>query len=359
MPTKTSTTTRPASDLSIAEDMNAAVSLMQLSDLVTPMVLRVAATLRLADHAADVPVSASALAARTGTEPRPLGKVLDHLVSLELFSSSPEGYQLTAMGRPLLSSADFLGVRPFLDVEHVVGRAELSMMDLLFTVRTGAAAYEARHGHGLWQDLVVQGDAIDGIEAFQHDTALFDAPLVVDAYDWSSVRDVVDVGGNTGAMTAALLLAHPHLRSTVLDLPCFAPGAQQTLQHHGVQDRARFLSGDFFAGLPGGADVYLLSAILADWDDARAVQILQSCRTAAGSTGKALLAEVHLRPFHPDPVQATATAVRLEASMANPDRTVDDLARLAELAGWQVSWRGPTSPVRSLLELSQPAQAQR
>jgi tRNA A58 N-methylase Trm61 len=36
---------------------------------------------------------------------------------------------------------------------------------------------------------------------------------------WDGLRTVVDVGGGTGAMLAALLRRHPHLHGTLVDLP--------------------------------------------------------------------------------------------------------------------------------------------
>jgi predicted O-methyltransferase YrrM len=333
-------------------DAGAAVALLERADLVTPMALRVAATLRLADHIVSGSVDVASLAARTGAEVRPLRKVLEHLVALGIFAKSGSEYTVTEAGRPLLSSADDLGVRQFLDVEHVVGRSELSLVALLHTVRTGGAAYEGRYGRGLWEDLVLQGDAVRGIEAFQRDTVLFDAELVVNSYDWAGVNTVVDVGGNTGAMTVALLRAHPHLQATVVDLPCFAEPARANLRRQGLADRAEFISGDFFEALPPGHDVYLLSAILADWDDDAAVRILRCCASAAAPSGRVLLAEVHLQAAHADPIRTTAAAIRLEASMGNPDRTPGDLMSLAGRAGLTVTWRGPSSPVRSVLEVS-------
>lgn len=336
----------------LPDEVLAAIALIERADLITPMTLRVAATIRLADHLDRAELDAATLADRTGTHPRPLRKVLDHLVALDVLSAEGDRYRLAPGGRPLLSANDALGARPFLDVRNVVGRSEMALVELLHTVTTGAPAYEARHGRTLWDDLVVQGSAIEGQDAFRRDVPMFDAELVVDAYDWSGVGHVVDVGGNTGALAAALTARHPHLRATVLDLPCFADPAAGNLRAAGVSDRATFRPGDFFGDVPAGADVYLLSAILADWDDEAAVRILRTCAAAAGSRGRLLLAEVHLQVVHPDPVRATATQLRLEASMGHPDRTPEDIEALAARAGLQVIWRGAGSPVRSLIEVA-------
>jgi hypothetical protein len=61
------------------------------------------------------------------------------------------------------------------------------------------------------------------------------------------------------------------------------------------------VAGDFFAGVPGGADRYLLANVLHDWDDDRAAAILARCREAMPAGGRVLIVE---RLIPDDPGQA-------------------------------------------------------
>lgn len=340
-------TTAPAEGA--ADLQSAAVALLHQADLLTPAALRATATLRIVDRVTDGAATVGALARATATQERPLRKLLDHLVALDLLTTDGDRYDVTPAGRLLGSDMDHLGVRPMLDVEHVIGRSELAVLDLLHTLRTGGPAFESR-GHGLWDDIDRSGRAED-VTPFVRELPGFDAELVVTAFDWSAVTSFVDVGGNTGALTRALLQAHPHLRGTVVDLACFAASAQELLAGHGLADRSEVVAQSFFESLPAGRDVYLLSAILADWADPDAIRVLQRCREALAPGGSVLVAEVHLRPDHPEPRARTAAALRIEASMGHPDRTTADLAHLAAAAGLRVGWEGPASPVRSLVAL--------
>ena len=45
----------------------------------------------------------------------------------------------------------------------------------------------------------------------------------------------------------------------------------------GLAERTEVVGGDFFESVPP-ADLYLLKFILHDWDDERAITILQRCR---------------------------------------------------------------------------------
>jgi hypothetical protein len=51
------------------------------------------------------------------------------------------------------------------------------------------------------------------------------------------------------------------------------------------------VGGDFFAGVPDGADVYLLKHVIHDWDDEHAVAILKNCRKAMSPAAKLLIVE--------------------------------------------------------------------
>jgi len=96
------------------------------------------------------------------------------------------------------------------------------------------------------------------------------------------------------------------------------------------------LEGDFFAGLPGGHDTYLLSRLLNDWDDVRATQILQPCGEATTATSRVLIVAAVLaqragRAAHP---------IRMDLHMlmllGAQERTAADFADLVDAAGFTV-----------------------
>ena len=80
-----------------------------------------------------------------------------------------------------------------------------------------------------------------------------------------------------------------------------ADRAASVLREAGVAHRCEIVAGDFFTGVPDGADGYILANVLHDWDDSRAVQILQACRHAMGTRGRVLIVE---RLIPDDPTEA-------------------------------------------------------
>jgi O-methyltransferase domain len=306
--------------------------LWAMADLVTPMALRVAATLRVADHIAGGRRTAPALAEAAGADAGTLDRLLRHLVAVGVLRHGPDGYELTARAEALRDGHP-AGLRALLDLERAVGRAELALAQLLHTVRTGRPAFPAQFGRPFWDDLAADpARAASFDEQMAVDVTAW-APNIVAAYDWGSLGHLVDVGGGNGALLAALLLQHPRLRGTVLDLPGAALAARGTLAAAGLADRADAVAGSFFDPLPPGAGGYLLCAILHDWDDQAALAILRRCAEAAGAGGRVLVVEKLATEADP----RTEMDLRVLAWFGGRERDLAQLTALAEAAGLRVA----------------------
>jgi hypothetical protein len=117
------------------------------------MAIRVAATLRLADHIAAGRQTTEALAAAVDTDRDALGRLLGHLVTAGVLSHAGTGtYSLAHLGEQLRDD-DLEGVRPWIDLEGPVGRADLCFVHMLHTVRTGEPAFPRQFGRAFWDDL--------------------------------------------------------------------------------------------------------------------------------------------------------------------------------------------------------------
>src|SRR5262249_55569540 len=119
---------------------------------------------------------------------------------------------------------------------------------------------------------------------------------VAEAYDFSGVRRVVDVGGGIGRLLATVLERYPLVQGALFDRPDVIDEARPTLAEHGVAERCEVVGGDFFVSrLPSG-DTYLMSHVIHDWDDEHCVTILRNCRRSLDPAGRLLLVEMVLPP---------------------------------------------------------------
>jgi O-methyltransferase domain len=116
-------------------------------------------------------------------------------------------------------------------------------------------------------------------------------PQIVAGFDWSRFSTIVDVGGGQGALLAAILTAHPRMHGHLVDLAPTATDASHTFSAHNLDDRTKVSARSIFDPLPAGADAYLLSDILHNWDDEHAHRILARCVKAAHPTGRVLVIE--------------------------------------------------------------------
>ncbi len=321
-----------------------------MADLFTPMALRVAATLRVADHVAAGADSVAALVERTGSDPDALGRLVDHLLTLGLLESSgSDTLSLTDLGGQLCEE-HASGARAFLDLEGAVGRADLSALHLLDTVRTGRPAYSLTYGRGFWEDLAAQPPLAESFDALMGSRLRFDAPAIAAGYDWDALTHVVDVGGGNGTLLATILTAHPGLRGTLVDLAGPAERARHTLAEAGVGERSEIVAASFFESLPPGADAYLLSGVLHDWDDAHAREIMRRCAEAAGPAGRVLVIE-HCELDGAGSETRTGMDLRMLAFTGGRERTAAGYEELATAAGLRVSAVHRITRLRSMIEL--------
>jgi hypothetical protein len=322
------------------------------ADLLTPMAIRVAATLRLADHIAAGTQTADALATMVDAEPDALERLLRHLVTAGVLTRAGTGaYGLTDLGAQLRAD-DPGGVHEWIDLGGAIGRADLCFVELLHTVRTGEPGFERRYGRSFWDDLSADPERAASFDALMGSRLQADAPVVATAYPWGTLGDVVDVGGGNATLLIAILRAHDGLRGTVVDLPGPVARAEQAILAAGLSHRAGARVGSFFDALPAGAGGYLLSSVLHDWDDEHAVRILIRCAEAAGAGRVLVLEEAVGEPE--GGILHTEGDLRMLSYVRGRDRTLDQLSELAASAGLQVSSVAPAG-ARSIIEMRRSA----
>ncbi|WP_335936592.1 methyltransferase [Streptomyces sp. PTD5-9] len=325
----------------MGDEDGTAAALWSMASLGTPMAVRVAATLRLADHIAAGRHTARELAGAVGAHAEALERLLRYLsVRGVLDRDDTTGhYSLTALGQPLRDDHP-AGIRAWFDIEGG-GRGELSFVELLHSVRTGEAAFPVLYGRPYWEDLTADPDRAASFNKLLGDDVASRAPGVVAGFDWASLGHVIDVGGGDGSLLTALLRANPGLRGTVVDLPDAALTAKESFAASGLGDRADAVAGSFFDPLPAGAGGYVLSLVLHDWDDEAATAILRRCGEAAGPTGSVFVIE----SIGPDgDAPHTGMDLRMLCVYGARERGVAEFAELAGAAGLQVVAVHPAGP---------------
>lgn len=306
-----------------------------------------AAELGIADILADGPCQLDALARSTGCDEQSLGRLMRALAGFGVFAvNEAGGYQTTAVGR-CLESGDGASLRAR---AIITGRLwQPAWSNFLHSVRTGQDAFEHTFGKPVFEYLDTDPDTAAVFDATMADSTAVAAREVLDAYDFATAGTVVDVGGGTGALLTALLDRHPGLRGVLVEVPAVAARARARLAGGAVESRCQIVENDFFHTVPAGGDTYLLSWILHDWDDERAVSILTNCRQAMSGEARLLIID-QLLPGRPEPALSVLYDLHMMAVTGGRERCEDEYARLLAAAGLTLTRTVRTKGDRSILE---------
>jgi ubiquinone/menaquinone biosynthesis C-methylase UbiE len=178
-------------------------------------------------------------------------------------------------------------------------------------------------------------------------------PAVVQAYDFTGLKRIIDVGGGHGELLVAILTAHPEACGVLFDAPHVIKQARQHLARAALTHRCECVAGDFFESVPGGGDAYVLKSILHNWNDAQSTRILANCRRAMPAGATLLLVEAimpeRLGVSAADQAYARLDLLRL-ITQAAQERTAAEYRALLASAGFHLARIIPVGGLSSLME---------
>jgi O-methyltransferase/methyltransferase family protein len=318
--------------------------------------LYVAAKLGVADLLADGPKSGAELAAATGTNAASLERILRLLACTGVFSQDEARRFALTPESIALQSKVAESLRDVI-VFQLGEEAYRAWGELMHGVRTGAPAFDRAFGAGVWEYRAAHPEYGALFDRAMSSVVGAHIDAVLDAYPFSAFRRVVDLGGGVGTFMIALLSACPDMHGVLFDLPHVAEAARQRLADAGLAHRCAVQSGDLFAGVPPGADAYVLSRVIHDWDDAEAGMILANCRRAMPQGSKLLVFE-RLLPGAAAKSEAARSLLISDLTMmvmnGGRERTEDQYRALLAASGLRLLRTIPTASEISVLE----AQAQ-
>ncbi|WP_037583965.1 methyltransferase, partial [Stigmatella aurantiaca] len=163
-------------------------------------------------------------------------------------------------------------------------------------VRTGRTAFELTHQVPLFEFLDQQPEAATLFNSAMAEMSSLAVKAIVQSYDFSAFRRVVDVGGGEGILLQHLLEAHGSARGVLFDRPAALDKARHRLKGTPLEGRIEYQSGNFFETVPPGGDAYVLKHILHDWNDVQAGKVLRACRAQLSRQGRLLVIEYVLPP---------------------------------------------------------------
>lgn len=315
---------------------------------VASRVVHALAQFRIPDHLAAGARTAAELAPLTRTHEPSLLRLLRAASALRLVDEE-EGarFVLTSFGEALRADAP----RHAASAALAMGGAGVwrALGELPLSVETGEPLYERLGGVKPFSDPVGDARTVETMIAFYGD----EPAAIADAYDFSAIRVLADIGGSSGNLLTTILARNPAMRGILYDLPYTAAEARRMADRRGVAARCEIVSGSFFDGVPAGADAYVISHVLHDWPEERCETILRNVRRVIPPGGRLLVIEPILSPAS-DSDPAKFLDVIALAITGGRHRTLDEFRSLLARTGFrQTRVAGTPGPV-SIIE-SEPA----
>ena len=322
--------------------------MMLLNGHLVEQALHVVAALGVADLLAKGPRTSNALAEATGTHAASLVRVLRVLASLDVLSEAPEGvFALTAMGETLRSDS----ANSVRDRAIFLGLPQMWQVwgQMMHSLRTGASAAEHVLGSPFYAYLEQDPAAGGPFNRYMTKTSESDNAAIVASYDFSTLRTLVDIGGGHGATLAAILRSAPGLRGVLFDRANVVAGAT-LLAELGMADRCTVAGGDMLAGVPPGADGYMVKRILMDRSDEAAIHVLRNCRAVMAEGGRVLAVEPVMPPDNRPGFNRVLDLSMLLLFGTGRIRTESEFRSLFAAAGLRVARCLPTASPNMIIE---------
>lgn len=198
-------------------------------------------------------LTAEEIATTIGVAPTRLCLLLYCLVAAELltehdgkFSNTPEANQFLVKGAP-----------SYMGNKHAsIAQRWSSSLKTAESIRSGAPQ----------ANLDFSNSPPEEVEKFLRNINANTVPAartLLDKYDFSSARTLVDVGSGGAGLAITITKAHPNIKTTAIDLAQVVPIARKIVEEEGLRDRIDVIAANVVSGpLPGAYDVAVLKGLL-------------------------------------------------------------------------------------------------
>jgi hypothetical protein len=279
------------------------------------------------------------LAQASDTQPEPLNRLLRALASVGLISHDPErqSFALTSLGETLRKSSQ--GSLRAQALYFQGGEFREAWGNLEYSIRTGRTAFDHLFGMSAWEFMRRNPQREILFDESMSSTVKLISKGFSESYSFTEISKLVDVGGGNGSLLITVLKKHTHLLGLVVDQIGVIDRAKEKIAEEGLTSRCDVLNADILTSIPSGGDAYVLSRIIHDWNDEKAVQILTNCSKAMESGQKVLMLE-RIVPSKIEKNKTSELTCFVDLSMmvmnGGKERTKEEFREILDLAGFRL-----------------------
>jgi len=307
--------------------------------------IHVAVRLGLPDLLANRPRPLSELALATNCNEPALHRLLHCLKHLEIITEvSPKLYSGTSLSERLRRCGSLY----WLSMSYGDKWQLRAWERLEDSIRTGASGMRHAFGADLWTYLDQHQDyaehynkALSGLSALNDQIA--------SAYDFPDGAVVIDIGGGEGDFLQKILARNSSVRGVLFDRKSVIDSVG-SINGSACRDRLSLMAGDFFESIPPDGDIYVLKQILHNWDDPRALAILQNCRSIMRKGAMLLIAELIVPESGPLALFGSLLDLQMLVVHGGRERTEREFANVLHASGFRIQRVIVTATPISIIE---------
>ena len=293
------------------------------------------ARLGVADHMTGKPQPVEEIAAKAGAHAPSLYRVMRMLAGFGVFKEGPQRhFALTPVGGLLKTGVPgSLRYMAMMFGEEFSTRAYEHIAECL---RSGGDGVTEAYGKPIWEVLAERPEQCETFQQAMTNSTSVAADVIVEAYDFSGIERLADVGGGHGLLLAAILRANAHVQGVLFDRPEVVEHVPEQ-QFTGCEGRITTEAGSFFERVPDGCDAYLLKHIIHDWSDEHCRTILDLMREKLPKHGRVLVCEMVVSD-EPGPTPAKLLDIEmLVMTVGGKERTPEEFRELFASSGLRLN----------------------
>ena len=303
--------------------------------------------LGIADHIGNgAPQPVAKLAQLTGSHEPSLYRMLRFTASYGVFrETGHREFDHTRLSAALRSDAE----GSFRAATRMFHRIFAGWDGLHHAVQTGEPSFQKVYGQPLFDYVGTHPELAPIFDAGMTAFHGYETDAMLEAYDFSEIETLADIGGGNGSLLAAVLRRYPRLRGVLYDLGHVVGRTREAMQTLGLEKRCSVIEGNFFESVPEGADAYLMRHVIHDWTDEQSVRILSNCRKVIPPHGRILLVEFSVPSANEASLGKDADMIML-AFPGGSERTEEEYRALFERSGFRLSKVTPTRSAVCVIE---------
>jgi len=253
--------------------------------------IHVAARMNLADYLMHGPCGIDELAFQAHADADALCRLLRLLASNGIFYEDKNGmFSLTDLAKPLLSSHP-QSIKSWLMYHDGDEQRWRSYGHMDYSIQTGKPAFNYLYGQGYFDIIAQDSQKAAQFDEGQSNISQEENSQIVQSYDFSQYKTIMDIGGGKGGLLAEILKNNNSAYGILYDLPHVMSSAQEYLLGENLETHFTCLPGNFFEKIDGNCDLYILKRILHDWNDEDCINILSNCKKSMTKNSKLLIIE--------------------------------------------------------------------